>query len=77
MYNTTILRVVDLDDMNNRADFILNKKRDEFILHTSTFKEDKRKYQMLHYLERNKEILLEELEWLKSQEDDETDWFSN
>mgnify|MGYP007089577542 FL=1 len=51
-------RVVDLRDTKNVGTLALNPEDNRFILVNSTFPEDKRKYQMLYYQERNRERLI-------------------
>ena len=51
-------RVVDLRDTKNVGTLALNPEDNRFILVNSTFPEDKRKYQMLYYQERNRERMI-------------------
>lgn len=56
-YDTRVMQVIDIDNKDYRANFRL--MNDEFELISSTFADDKRKYEMLYYIEKNKELLLE------------------
>ena len=57
-HNTLFRQVVDVDNVEYKAKFRL--VNDDFELVSSTFSESKRKYEMLYYIEKNKELLLEE-----------------
>lgn len=60
-------RVVDLRDTKSIGTLVLNPEGNKFILVNSTFPDDKRKYQMLYYQERNREILLDAAEHYKAE----------
>lgn len=50
------LKVVDIDNLDNRAILITHKLNDCFSLSDSTFREGKRKWQMLYLAEVNKQL---------------------
>lgn len=57
--NNITLSVVDLNNLKYVAEFKYDKPINSFSLVHSTFADGKRKYEMLYYVERNKEEILE------------------
>ena len=56
--NVIVMKVIDLNNTKYKAHFVLNTMGD-FELRASTFSEGKRKYEMLYYVEKNKQDLIE------------------
>lgn len=63
-------RVVDLRDTKSIGTLVLNPEGNRFILVNSTFPDGKRRYQMLYYQERNRELLLNAAEHYKTEHTD-------
>lgn len=59
--------VVDLRYPKYKCRLLFNKANNKFSEKDSTFKDGKRRYQMLYYQERNREILLDAAEHYKTE----------
>ena len=61
MNGTKVLQVRDLNNLKYHAEFFWDTSIDKFTLLQSTFANGKRKYEMLYLIERNDDIIWEEL----------------
>lgn len=62
-HNKIDIQAIDLNNLKYKALFRLINN--SFELLSSTFSEGKRKYEMLYYMEKNKELLIEECTYAK------------